>query len=124
MKKIILLCALLLLFAAAVIFFYSFQKKQVVVEKNTGEKKMTASTSAETVKPDTKVKVRVTKEGTVMRYTSPRLGITFTYIDNGITDSSNIYIMQKENTVCVTYDVKDDACEEGQSVAVFSKKKT
>ncbi len=124
MKKIILFFVPALLLISAGVFFYKTQKISPTIKKDTTDVKVIAPPTIKISEPDTKEKVLVTKEGTVMRYTSPKLGITFTYIDNGKLDSTNTYILPKENTICVTYDIKDDACEKGQSVAIFDKDKT
>lgn len=67
-------------------------------------------------------------EGTIMRYTSPSLGITFTYLTDWFSkDGSQIPInetvVRKGDKVCIGGSLKDKSfCDAGQTVEVFNKK--
>ncbi len=58
----------------------------------------------------------------IMRYTSPTLGITFTYLT--IDGETKFSVTRKGNKVCITYDKNDPGCSKGQYVEVFTKNST
>ena len=62
--------------------------------------------------------LKTTPEGRVFEYTSPTLGIQFTYVS---PEQGAMHVLEQEDTVCVTYDITDTACEKGQSLQIFTK---
>lgn len=56
----------------------------------------------------------------IIRYTSPELGISFTYLTED--DISYKYqIFRQGNLICITYDSSDNKCTKGQFVKIFDK---
>ncbi len=52
-------------------------------------------------------------------YISPKLGISFTYLEK--QGSQTIYVKENGNIICVTSDASNTNCSTGQSVEVFQK---
>ncbi len=102
----------ILLVLGAIVFILSSQKS--------------APQSAQTIPTPTIQSRERTNPGIVTRYTSPELGITFTYVNN----NNGLSVWKVGNKVCVTsrsslgkeYQKKDPDCFTGQYVEVFNKK--
>lgn len=55
-------------------------------------------------------------------HTSSNLGISFSYLaKQDLQNIREMYVFEKGNKICVTYEQTDTTCEVGQSVEVFTK---